>query len=72
MEELKYKTAVAQTYKTSNSSPRKPLNMLTTTAGNKENKSTAITMIMSIATFFSRLTKADKFCPETAPTTCLL
>ena len=72
MDELKYKTAVAQTYKTSNLSPNKSLNMLTTTAGNRENKSIAITMTISIATFFSRFTRADRSCPETAPTTCLL
>ena len=73
MEEFKYKKAVAQTYKTSNSSTKKSLNMLTTTTGTKQNKSTAITMTMSIATFFSRLTRApDESCPETASDTCLL
>ena len=72
MEELKYKKAALQTYKTSNSSTKKSLNMLTTTIGTKENKSTAITMTMSMATFFSRLTRADESCPETASDTCLL
>ena len=46
--------------------------MLTTTIGTKQNKSTATTMIMSIATFFSRLTSGDESCLETAPATCLL
>lgn len=37
-----------------------------------ETKSTAITMIMSIATFFSRLTRVDACCPETATAIWLL
>ena len=72
MEELKYTIVVVQTYRTSNSSTKTAWNILIINAGAMETKSTAITMIMSIATFFSRLTRADACCPETAPTIWLL
>ena len=72
MEELKKIRAADQAYKTSNLSSNKRSNILTAIAGAKKSISAAITMNMSIAAFFSRLNRTDKFCPETASATWLL
>ena len=72
MEELKKIRAADQAYKTSNLSSNTRRNILMNIAGAKKSISTAITMSMSMADFFSRLNRTDKFCPETASATWLL
>ena len=71
MEELRKMAAADQAYKTSNLSPNKRRNILRNTAETKQSISTAITMSISVAAFFSRLNITDRFCPETAFATWL-
>ena len=66
MVELINRTAVDHTYKTSYFSANKLLNIPMATEGARQNNSTATIINISMATFFSRLNMADKFCPETA------
>lgn len=72
MEELRKIIVVDQTYKSSNLSLKKNLSVLTLNKGTKQSNSTAITMIMSIAAFFSRLNRTDAFGPDKASPNCLL